>query len=396
MDISHLDWPFFEASQRFVAEQALRWAERNLPVISEDADIEETCRMLVRSLGASGLLKYCVGGVDFGGAQDGIDIRSVSLIREVLAYHQGIADFAFAMQGLGSGPITLYGTQEQKRRYLPPVARGEAVPAFALSEPEAGSDVGSLRTLIYREGDSYVLEGVKTWISNGGLADYYVVFARHPGGEGSRNISAVVVEADAQGLFIEERLEVIAPHPLATLRFEGCRIPHEQLLGAEGQGFEIAMKTLDMFRISVAAAAVGFARRALDESLNRSLSRRLFGQRLGDFQLTRLRLAQMATLIDAACLLTYRAAWLRDRGGRVTKEAAMAKLAATEFAQQVVDAAVQLWGGLGVKRGEVVESLYREIRPLRIYEGATEVQYLIVARELLKSFKEGGKEGGTP
>lgn len=390
MDLAHLDWPFFHAEHRLLVERAVCWAQKNLPVDAEGGELDSVCRSLVRSLGESGLLRYAVGGTSFGGAHEGIDARSVSLVREVLAYHQGIADFSFAMQGLGSGPISLYGNREQKERYLVPVARGDRVPAFALSEPEAGSDVGGLRTEIRRVKDGYVLNGCKTWVSNGGLADYYVVFARHPGTTGRKGISAVVVDASTKGLLVKERLEVIAPHPLATLTFEDCHIPQGQLLGEEGQGFEIAMKTLDTFRISVAAAAVGFARRALDESLDRSASRMLFGQPLMDFQLTRVKLAQMATLIDAAALLTYRAAWLRDRGGQVTKEAAMAKLAATEFAQQVIDAAVQLWGGLGVRRGEVVESLYREIRPLRIYEGATEIQYLIVARELLRMGAKGG------
>jgi alkylation response protein AidB-like acyl-CoA dehydrogenase len=288
------------------------------------------------------------------------------------------------MQGLGSGAISLQGTPEQRQRYLPRVARGEAIAAFALSEPDAGSDVAALSCSARAEGDSYVLEGQKTWISNGGIADFYVVFARTGEAPGSRGISAFIVDADTAGLSIAERIEVIAPHPLARLAFTNCRIPASQRLGAPGEGFKLAMRTLDVFRTSVAAAALGFARRALDEALSRAQSRQMFGGVLADFQLTQAKLAQMATAIDSAALLTYRAAWRRDQGHSVTREAAMAKMVATENAQQVIDAAVQIWGGLGVVSQMPVERLYRDIRALRIYEGATEVQQLIIARELLK------------
>lgn len=400
-DNAYLDWPFFEPRHRTLAIELQAWAARNLAARPEhDVDdplrdgvnsvhqVDDVCRQLVRALGAGGWTRYAVGGRAYGGAQETINTRAVCLIRETLAYHHGLADFAFAMQGLGSGAITLYGTPEQKSHYLTRVAQGEFIAAFALSEPDAGSDVGAMSTEARLEGDAYVLNGQKTWISNGGIADFYVVFARTPGSQGSKGVSAFVVDADTPGLEIAQRLEVIAPHPLATLHFRDCRVPVDSRLGEEGQGFKMAMQTLDIFRTSVAAAALGFARRALDEALRRATTRAMFGQTLADFQLTQGRLAQMATQVDAAALLTYRAAWQRDQGQRVTQEAAMAKLTATENAQQVIDAALQMWGGLGVTRGQVVEALYREIRALRIYEGASEVQLLIIARELLKHFKE--------
>lgn len=384
-DRSYLEWPFFEERHRALAGELEAWASRYIPP-HHGGDVDHACRELVKLLGQGGWTRYSVGGRGYGGQHDHIDTRSICLIRETLAWHSGLADFAFAMQGLGSGAITLHGSAEQKARYLPRVARGEAIAAFALSEPEAGSDVAAMQCAARLEAEHYSLEGLKTWISNGGIADFYVVFAR-TGGEGSKGISAFLVDADAPGLEIEERIEVMAPHPLATLRFHDCRVPKSQMLGQAGQGFKIAMQTLDVFRTSVAAAALGFARRALDEALDRSTSRKMFGQTLADFQLTQARLAEMATQIDSATLLTYRAAWQRDQGKRVTGEAAMAKMVATENAQQVIDGAVQLFGGLGVKRGEMVESLYREIRALRIYEGATEVQKLIIARELLKEYQ---------
>ncbi|MCS7058261.1 MAG: acyl-CoA dehydrogenase family protein [Meiothermus sp.] len=387
MNRAHLEWPFFEPEHRRLAQEVWAWARKNLGEHPE-TDVDRTCQRLVRALGEAGFIRYAVGGQAYGGAKETIDTRAVCLIREALAYHHGLADFAFAMQGLGSGAITLCGNEAQRARYLPKVAQGQAIAAFALSEPQAGSDVGGLSTLAQQEGGTYVLNGEKTWISNGGIADFYVVFARAPGSQGSKGISAFVVDADTPGLEVAERLEVMAPHPLATLRFRDCRIPRAQRLGEEGEGFKIAMQTLDIFRTSVAAAALGFARRALDEALARATTRRMFGQTLAEFQLTQAKLAQMAVQIDTAALLTYRAAWLRDQGRRVTLEAAMAKLTATEHAQQVIDAAVQLWGGLGVKKGQVVESLYREIRALRIYEGASEVQQLIIARELLKAYQK--------
>ena len=381
---THLDWPFFEPRHRELAEALEAWAVRHLSEV-HGQDVDAECRALVRALGQAGWLRHAVAGTAHGGVAEAIDTRSICLIRETLARHQGLADFAFAMQGLGSGAISLAGTDAQRAHYLPRVASGEAMAAFALSEPDAGSDVASMACSARADGADFVLEGEKTWISNGGIADFYVVFARSGEAPGARGISAFIVDADTPGLEIAERIEVIAPHPLARLRFQGCRIPARQRLGDAGEGFKIAMRTLDVFRTSVAAAALGFARRALDEGLARAKDRKMFGGVLADFQLTQAKLAQMATAVDSSALLTYRAAWQRDRGRNVTREAAMAKMVATESAQEVIDAAVQLWGGLGVTKGQVVESLYREIRALRIYEGATEVQQLIIARELLKA-----------
>ena len=378
-----LAWPFFDARHRALAEGIETWAAQHLAHVQHD-DVDTTCRQLVRALGEAGWLKYGVGDTQYGGHGDTIDTRAVCLLRETLAKHDGLADFALAMQGLGSGAITLAGTHEQKTRYLPRVAKGEALAAFALSEPEAGSDVAAMALQAREDGDSYILDGDKTWISNGGIADFYVVFARTGEAPGSRGISAFIVDADTPGLQIAERIDVIAPHPLARLHFANARVPRSQMLGAPGEGFKIAMRTLDIFRTSVAAASLGFARRAMQEGLNRAASRKMFGQTLGDFQLTQAKLAQMALTIDSSALLVYRAAWLRDQGESVTREAAMAKWHASEGAQQVIDAAVQLWGGMGVQSGTTVERLYREIRALRIYEGATEVQQLIVGRDLLK------------
>jgi acyl-CoA dehydrogenase len=385
-DKSYLDWPFFEDRHRHLERKLDAWAAENIADAHED-DVDAACRTLVDKLGAAGFANYAIGGTAYGGISDAIDTRAVCVIRETLARHSGLADFAFAMQGLGSGAITLYGSEEQKRAYLPRVAAGEAIAAFALSEPDAGSDVAALKCAARPDGNGYLLDGEKTWISNGGIADFYVVFARTGEAEGSRGISAFIVDAGTPGLAIAERIEVMAPHPLARLSFENCRIEGSQLLGPPGQGFKVAMRTLDIFRTSVAAAALGFARRALDEALKRATTRDMFKQRLADFQLTQAKLAQMATGVDAAALLTYRAAWLRDQGKTITREAAMAKLTATETAQTVIDGAVQIWGGLGVVRDQPVEKLYREIRALRIYEGASEVQQLIVARELLKGIK---------
>lgn len=380
-----LDWPFFEPRHRDLAQALQAWCAEHLGH-AHGPDVDAECRRLVRLLGQAGWLRHTVAGREHGGVADVIDTRSICLLRETLARHSGLADFALAMQGLGSGAISLAGTPEQQAAYLPRVARGEAIAAFALSEPEAGSDVAAMQCAAHIEGDHAVLDGEKTWISNGGIADFYVVFARSGEAPGARGISAFIVDAGTPGLEIAERIEVIAPHPLARLRFTHCRVPLSQRIGAGGEGFKVAMRTLDVFRTSVAAAALGFARRALDEALARATSRQMFNQRLADFQLTQAKLAQMALTVDSAALLTYRAAWQRDQGRPVTQEAAMAKLAATEGAQQVIDAALQMWGGLGVVSGQPVETLYREIRALRIYEGASEVQQLIIARELLKSF----------
>ena len=382
-DTRYLDWPFFNPQHAQLARELDQWASKHISQ-THSHDVDAECKALVKSLGRSGWLKYAIAGSAHGAASEVMDTRSICIIRETLARHSGLADFAFAMQGLGSGAISLAGSPEQQQRYLAKVAKGEAIAAFALSEPDAGSDVAAMQCSAKVEDGYAVLNGCKTWISNGGIADFYLVFARSGEAPGARGISAFIVDADTPGLSIAERIEVIAPHPLATLRFTDCRVPLSQRIGAPGEGFKVAMRTLDVFRTSVAAASLGFARRAFDEALQRATSRKMFNQTLADFQLTQAKLAQMATTIDASALLTYRAAWLRDQGQSVTKEAAMAKMTATEGAQQVIDAAVQIWGGMGVVSGHIVERLYREIRSLRIYEGATEVQQLIIARELLK------------
>ena len=387
-----LAWPFFDPCHAELARAARAWAQQNVREHDDESRTatDAACRELVATLGSSGFTRYCVPQA-YGGTSIDFDARAICLLREILAEHDGLADFAFAMQGLGSGAISLAGSQSLRQRWLPQVAAGRAIAAFALSEPDAGSDVAAMRCAAVRDGDEYVLDGSKTWISNGGIADFYCVFARttpaqhrSDGSALAQGISAFVVAADTPGLEIEKRIDVIAPHPLATLRFTNCRIGVEQRLGREGEGFKIAMRTLDIFRTSVAAAAVGLARRALREALAHAKARPMFGRTLADLQLTQAALADMATEIDAAALLVYRAAWMRDHRKVVTKEAAMAKMAATESAQRVIDRAVQMLGGRGVSRGEPVERLYREIRALRIYEGATEVQKLIIGRELLK------------
>jgi acyl-CoA dehydrogenase len=385
---SHLAWPFFEASHQDFKAKLQAWTSQqfaNLHGHDESREaIDKECVSLVQALGQGGWLKPAIAGQAHGGASEVIDTRTICLLREELAWHHGLADFAFAMQGLGSGAISLKGTPEQQAAYLPRVASGQALAAFALSEPEAGSDVAAMQCSATETPEGYRLNGNKTWISNGGIADFYVVFARTGEAPGARGISAFIVDANTPGLEIAERIDVIAPHPLAKLHFNQVLVPHAKRIGAAGEGFKVAMATLDVFRTSVAAASLGFARRALDESIAWAKQRKMFGQSLADFQITQTKLAQMATMLDAATLLTYRAAWLRDQGQRITQEAAMAKMTATENAQQIIDMAVQMHGGMGVKKGCIVESLYREIRALRIYEGATEVQQLIIGRDLLK------------
>ena len=386
-DRSFLSWPFFEDAHRRLAGELDAWAAREVaPLVhAGEHDVDGTCHALVRRLGDAGWLRHAVPEPG-----ERLDVRTLCLIRETLARHAGLADFAFAMQGLGTGPVTLFGSDALKQRILPPVRAGRAIAAFALSEPEAGSDVAATATTARRDGDAYVLDGTKTWISNGGIAGHYVVFARTGEAPGARGLSAFVVDADTPGLTVAERIEVSAPHPLATLRFEGCRVPADRLLGRPGEGFKIAMATLDVFRSTVGAAALGFARRALDEATGHASTRTLFGGPLADLQMTQAKLADMAVEVDAAALLVYRAAWTKDSGApRVTREAAMAKLYATEAAQRVIDAAVQIFGGLGVTRGQTVEALYREIRPLRIYEGASEVQKIVIARQVLEGSKHG-------
>lgn len=380
----YLTWPFFEPHHRELAKRINHWAVNELSQ-QHISDIDSICRNLVRQMGDSNWLRYAVAGTDYGGNSEQIDTRVICLMRETLARYSGLADFCFAMQGLGGGAISLFGTHSQRDTYLPKVASGRAIPAFALSEPEAGTDVAGMQCEASFVGEHYVLNGEKTWISNGGIADFYVVFARTGEKMGSRGISAFIVDSDNPGLSISERINVMAPHPLARLKFTHCRIHASQRIGELNQGFKIAMATLDVFRTSVAAAALGFARRAFNEALHHVKQRQMFGKTLADFQLTQAKLAQMAVGIDTSALLTYRAAWQRDQGHRVTKQAAMAKMHATETAQQVIDMALQLFGGLGVVSDMPVERLYREIRALRIYEGATEIQQLIIARELLNS-----------
>ncbi|AJP71673.1 acyl-CoA dehydrogenase family protein [Sphingomonas hengshuiensis] len=381
-DRSFLDWPFLDDGHRRLADELDAWCAATLAP-AHGGDVDAECRALVRSLGDAGWLRYCVPAA-YGGIHETLDIRSLALIRETLARHSGLADFAFAMQGLGSGTITLLGTEAQKRAYLPAVARGEKIAAFALTEPASGSDVASMETIAERTANGYRVNGAKTYISNGGIADYYVLFARTGEAPGSRGISAFVVDADTPGLAVTERLEVIAPHPLATLAFTDMALPETALLGEAGRGFAAAMATLDIFRTTVGAAALGFARRALDEATARVRVRRLGNGTLADNPITQSKLAEMVLDIDTSALLIYRAGWLRDvRGVRNTREAALAKLHATDSAQSVIDKAVQMFGGLGVTVGVPVEALYREVRALRIYEGASEVQKVVIARQHL-------------
>jgi acyl-CoA dehydrogenase len=378
-DQSFLNWPFFADRHRALARRLDAWAGEMLPRFGH-GELDATCRGLVAALGEAGFLAEAVP--EAGAAA--LDVRSLCVVRETLARHSALTDFAFAMQGLGTGSITLFGTDAQRARYLPAVRAGRAIAAFALSEPDAGSDVAAMSMAATRVPGGWRLDGVKTWISNGGIADHYVVFARVDGVPGTRSIAAFIVDADTQGLEIAERIEVIAPHPLATLRFENCVVPDAALLGQPGEGFKIAMATLDVFRPTVGAAALGMARRAFDEAAARARTRLIGGKPLAEQQLIQAKLADMALEIDASALLVYRAAWTRDvEGRRITREAAMAKLYATEAAQRVIDEAVQIFGGLGVKQGIKVEELYREIRALRIYEGASEVQKLIIARQTL-------------
>ncbi|WP_440532935.1 acyl-CoA dehydrogenase family protein [Variovorax sp. YR566] len=385
---AHLALPFFDDAHRALADGLLPWAAAQEV---DERDDRAACRDWVQRLGAGGWLRYCVPGTS-GGALERLDSRALVLLRETLAFHSPLADFAFAMQGLGSGAITLAGTPEQHANYLTAVAKGSKIAAFALSEPEAGSDVGAMAMRAEATADGWMLNGEKTWISNGGIADFYCVFAKTDPTGGTRGITAFIVDATAPGLDTSAHIDVMAPHPLATLRFENCIVPRSAQLGELNGGFKLAMRTLDIFRASVAAAALGMGRRALAEAIAHSKSRRMFGQTLADFQLTQAKLGEMAALIDSAALLTYRAAWMRDdaeqRGapavGDVSAAAAMAKMCATENAGRVIDMSLQMHGGLGVKVGTKIESLYRDIRSLRIYEGATEVQQLIIGKSVLR------------
>jgi acyl-CoA dehydrogenase len=385
MHADPLSWPFFGDEHRAFAGALRSWAA-DLPD-THSADVDAECRSLVRQLGDGGWLRHVVPAA-YGGASEKLDVRTLCLAREILARRSGLAESAFAMQGLGAGPIAMFGSEELKERYLPPVALGDAIPGFAISESEAGSDVAAMRTVARREGDGWTINGEKTWISNAGIADWYVVFCRVEGAD--RKFVALVVETSDPGFEVTGRIEAMAPHPLGTLGFKQCRVAADRLVGDPDSGLKVALGTLDVFRSAVGAAAVGFARRALDEALRHVTTRKVFGQVLADMQLTQARIARMATDIDAAALLVYRAAWTRDSGAaRITREAAMAKMFATEMAQRVIDDALQLLGGRGVVAQSPVEQLYREIRALRIYEGTTEIQQLVIAGQVLGAFKDG-------
>ncbi len=392
---STLSWPFFEPQHREYAVRLSAWAKETLHTLPHDINtntgLDVACRARVKGLGEAGFLKACVPAA-YGGLSETLDVRTLCLSREILGWHDGLADFCFAMQGLGTGSVSLFGSEGLKRRYLPSVAAGKTIAAFALSEKEAGSDVAAISATAVPDGNDHVrISGEKTWISNGGIADHYVVFVRTGEAPGARGLSAFVVDTEAPGFSVTERIDVIAPHPLATLRFDGVRVPVTHRLGQPGEGFKVAMATLDIFRSTVGAAALGFARRAQYEALSRASTRHLFGAPMADLPLAQAAIAESEAEIDAAALLVYRAAWLKDSAApRITREAAMAKMVATENAQRVIDRSLQLFGGLGVTKGVKVEELYREIRALRIYEGATDVQKIVIAREAIKAFAAGG------
>ena len=389
-DKSFLSWPFFEDHHRTLAAALDTWCERELRDFDHGKDVDSACRKVVKRFGDAGWLKYSVPK-SAGGHHERLDVRSICLIRETLARRSGLAEFAFALQGLGSGPISQFGSDALKKKYLPGVAAGKSIPAFAISEAEAGSDLGAMQTTAKKDGSGFVINGSKTWISNAGIADFYTVFCRFPEG-GDNSFIALLVEANNPGIKVAKRIDVIAPHPLGALEFKNCRVNADAVVGNPGKGMGVALGTLDIFRPTVGAAALGFARRALDESIAWTKNRKAFGQKLADFQITKAKLADMALAIDASALLVYRAAWTRDSGAdRIPREAAMAKLFATESAQRVIDDAVQLFGGMGVVSGHPVERLYREIRALRIYEGTSEIQKLILAEQLLK--EEAARKG---
>jgi alkylation response protein AidB-like acyl-CoA dehydrogenase len=381
-DRTFLDWPFFADAHRRLEQDLRGWRDGALR-LADEADPASACRDYVAQLGRAGWLRYAVPRA-YGGALDAVDLRSLCVVRETLAYRSALAEFAFAMQGLGSGPIALFGSEALKARYLPAVATGERIAAFAISEAEAGSDLAAMQTTARRDGEAIVVEGAKTWISNAGIAGFYVVFCRWPEG-GDRSTIALVVDADTPGLAVGPSIDVVAPHPLGTVSFSGCRVSADRVIGQPGKGLGVALGTLDVFRASVAAAALGLARRALDEAVTHVRTRHAFGRPLAEFQMTQARVAEMAAAVDASALLTYRAAWVHDQGAaRVTREAAMAKLVATEAAQRVIDDAVQLLGARGVVAGAAVERLYREIRAMRIYEGTSEIQKLVIAGQVLR------------
>ena len=383
-----MEWPFFDDSHREFAEKLRDWAIKEIQPLENkepngNEELDHLCREFVKKLGIGGWLQYCIPS-SHGGALESFDVRTLALTREILGYYSGLADFSFAMQGLGSGAITLFGSEEQKDSYLPTVASGERIGAFAISEASGGSDVAAMKTTAELSGNEYCINGSKTWISNAGIADFYVLFARTNDAPGSRGISAFVINSDTPGLSISERINVIAPHPLGTLEFKNCKIPTTNMIGNSGEGFKVAMSTLDVFRTTVGGASLGFAKRALDEAITRSKEREAFGKSISEFQLIQAKIADMAVKIDAMALLIYRSAWTKDKKAtRVTRESSMAKLYGTEAAQEVIDQAVQIFGGMGVVSGVKVEQLYREIRALRIYEGTSEIQKLVIAGQTL-------------
>ena len=387
-DTTFLDWPFFDDNHRRFASDLTAWAKQEIAPLENDDHhtneaLDSSFKNIIKKLGDDGWLKYTIPAA-YGGALDNFDVRHMALARSILGYHTGLADFAFAMQGLGSGSITLFGSEELKQQYLPDVGLGNRTAAFAISEPNSGSDVAAMSTCAVLDGNHYVINGVKTWISNAGIADQYVLIARPGDAPGAKGLSAFVIDADNPGLAVTERINVIAPHPLGTLTLTDCRVPTSSMLGQSGEGFKVAMTTLDIFRTTVGGAALGFARRAMDEAINRAKSREAFGQKIGDFQIIQTKIGDMAVKIDAAALLVFRSAWVKDiQRIRVTRESSMAKLYATESAQEVIDDAVQIFGGMGVVSGVVVERLYREIRALRIYEGTSEIQKLVIAGQAM-------------
>lgn len=381
--------PFVEEQHRQLHRDLDRWVGPAVEQVQAafEGDLARS-RAFACALGEAGWLQRMIERNPTTGVPR-FDVRSLCTVRETLAYHWSLADFAFVLQGIGSACIVLEGSEQQRARYMPGVLDGTLLPAFALTEAAAGSDAASIQTRAERRGDIFVLNGEKTWISNGGIADFYVVFARTGEAAGWSGISAFIIDKDTPGFRAGGQIEIMAPHVIAPLELSNCKVPASQLLGREGEGFKLAMGVLDIFRTTVGAAALGFARRALDEALGHVDRRHLFGRRLFELQATKLRLAEMAADVEAARLMVYRAAWVRDvLGRRVTYEASMAKAVATENAQRVIDSAVQLLGGLGVKKGSVVEALYRDIRPLRIYEGATEVQKLVIADQLMKRWSQ--------
>lgn len=388
VDQTFLEWPFFEDRHRQLSADLRAWCRENIGMHGDhETDADTVSSGFVQALGQAGFNAHTVPA-PWGGASETLDVRSLAICRETLAYYHGLADFAFVMQGLGSGPISMFGTEEQRSKYLPPVAAGTAIAALGMTEDNAGSDSAAIETRAEDMGDHWLLNGHKTFISNGGIADQYCVFAVTDPELGTKGISCLIVEATDPGFSVPQRIDVMAPHPLGRLQFDNCRIPKDRLVGQRGQGFKVAMANLDVFRTTVGAAALGFARRALDEALARTEDRQMFGQRQADFQLTQIKIGEMATEVDASALMVYRSAWTRDvKGVRVTREASMAKNYATEAAQRIIDSALQMWGGLGVTVGTPVENLYREIRALRIYEGATEVNQMVIAKATYQGFE---------